>query len=245
MSLWKQIKRWRAAKPVFPPEWRSILEEHYPAYAQLGDQDRAVFEVRLQHFVEDKNWEGAGGLEVTSEMQVLIAASAARIARRLPLEVYDGLESIVIYPGTFEHEEGHGAYGLAHRWGTVVLSWDAVTHGIDIPHDGNDTAIHEFAHILDFEEGSANGTPLLEHGADYRSWGRVMGKHFARLQEGAGIRKVMDTYGATNEAEFFAVATESFFERPEALKRVAPDLFDELCGFYRIDPTHDEKDEDE
>jgi len=236
---------WRAVEPAFPAAWRVILEERYPAYSRFDDEERAVFEVRLQRFVSQKNWEGAGGLEVTEDMKVLIAAAAARIARRLPLEVYDGLTSIVIYPRTFEHEEGRGAYGLAHRWGTVVLSWNAVTHGIDIPHDGNDTAIHEFAHILDFEDGVANGTPLLDQGEDYHSWGLVMGKHFARLQEGAGLRKVMDTYGATNEAEFFAVATESFFERPHALKRVAPDLFDELYGFYRIDPTQNEKDDDE
>lgn len=240
MSLWKQIKSWRAVEPVFPAAWREILEERYPAYLRFSDEDREVFEVRLQHFVEKKNWEGAGGLEVTDEMRVLIAAAAARIARRLPLEVYDGLESIVIYPGTFEHEEGRGAYGLAHRWGTVVLSWNAVTHGIEIPHDGDDTAIHEFAHILDFEDGSANGTPLLEHGEDYHSWGLVMGKHFARLQEGESIRRVMDSYGATNEAEFFAVATETFFERPVALKKNAPDLFDELMGFYQIDPTKED-----
>lgn len=240
MSLWKQILSWRAVEPPFPVTWRLILEERYPAYLAMAAEDRTVFEVRLQHFVLKKNWEGAGGLEVTEEMKVLIAAAAARIARRLPLEVYDGLESIVIYPRTFEHEEGRGAYGLAHRWGTVVLSWNAVTHGIDIPHDGNDTSIHEFAHVLDFEDGVANGTPVLDDGRDYHAWGLVMGKYYAALQDGELVQTVMDTYGATNEAEFFAVATESFFERPKALKRVAPDLFAQLCGFYRLDPTKEE-----
>ena len=158
MGLWSQIQRWRYNEREFPESWRAILDAHYPAYAALGPEDLLAFESHLKHFVWTKNWEGANGLEVTEEMQVLVGAAAARIARRLPFDVYDNLESIVIYPRTFSHEEGAATLGLAHRWGTVVLSWDSVTHGIEIPDDAQDTAIHEFAHVLDFENGNADGT---------------------------------------------------------------------------------------
>lgn len=242
MNVWNHLKRWKNDDRPVPDSWRAILQQKFTPYANFSDEDRDAFEAHLKHFIWSKNWEGAGGLEVDEEMKVLVAASAARIARRLPLSVYDKLESIVIYPGTFEHREGLGALGLAHPWGTVVLSWDAVKHGIANPHDGNDTTVHEFAHVLDFEDGLADGTPLLENGEDYRAWVRVMGKHFARLKNQGRIKIVLDDYGALNEAEFFAVATESFFEKPSVLKRVAPDLFEVLRDFYRVDPGQPDHD---
>lgn len=237
MSLWTQIQSWRYDQKPFPDSWRGILELEYPAYANLAGDDLTAFETHLKHFIWTKHWEGIRGLEVTEEMQVLIAAEAARIARQLPLEVYDNLTSIVIYANTFEHADGVATLGVAHRWGTVVLSWDAVRKGIAVPHDGNDTAIHEFAHVLDYEDGVADGTPLLDKGSDYSDWARVLGHYFCSLQHGGAIRKVMDSYGATNEAEFFAVATESFFERPVTLKRIAPELYAELQVFFRVDPA--------
>lgn len=236
MGIWDRIQRWRNDDREFPPPWRELLTAEFPAYSRLPDALLRDFETHLKHFVWSKNWEGARGVEVTERMKVLVAAHAAQLAMRLPLEVYDGLESVVIYPKTFAHKEGEGAYGLAHPWGTVVLSWDAVERGLDNPADGRNTTLHEFAHVLDFEDGAADGTPLLATKAAYGVWGSVMGEHFERLRKGGRIEIALDEYGATNEAEFFAVATESFFEKPHVLKRVAPALYDVLRDFYRVDP---------
>lgn len=143
----------------------------------------------------------------------------------------------MVYPSSFVlPNDEREILGLAHHWGTVVLSWDAVRKGIAVPSDGHDTAVHEFAHALDIEDGSYDGTPNLASGPDYHDWIRVLGSHFSKLQRNPR-GGVLRSYGATNEAEFFAVATEAFFEKPVALKRRAPDLFQQLQNFYNLDPT--------
>lgn len=237
------LRRWRRnrlARRAFPVEWRPIVEERFPWAEELPEDERAGFLTHLKVFVWSKEWIGASGLEVTDEMKVVIGGAAARIARRLPLEVYDRLTEVVVYPAAFvdpRHEHADVRLGEAHHWGVVVVSWDAVERGIAHDDDGHDTAIHEFAHVLDIEDGTFDGTPILEHGSDYASWARVMGKHFERLRASPDAH-FLDSYGATNEAEFFAVATEAFFEQPQMLRRKAPDLYDELRKFFRVDPAN-------
>ena len=126
--------------------------------------------------------------------------------------------------------------GQAHNFGTLVLSWDAVKKGIAVPDDARDTAIHEFAHVLDAESGSFDGTPLLQKGTDYPVWAEVMGTHFAELQD-EPFDGCLRPYGAKNEAEFFAVATEAFFETPGQLRCCAPDLYEVLADFFDTDPV--------
>ena len=145
---------------------------------------------------------------------------------------------ILIYPSHYKHPDGDAViYGEAHQWGTVVLSWDAVRHGIAIPNDGHDTAVHEFAHVLDVADGTFDGTPELHEADDYPRWAYVLSRHFNQLRRGRG-RQLLREYGATNEAEFFAVATEVFFEKPSVLARRAPDLYETLATYYRVDPAH-------
>ncbi|RAL21568.1 hypothetical protein DL240_11975 [Lujinxingia litoralis] len=230
------LRRRLLARP-FPAHWRPELCARLPWYDALPDAERRAFEYHLKLFVWEKHWEGAAGLEVTETMQLIVAASAARIARKLPLDVYDRLTEIVIYPSHYRHPDNDHAmiYGQAHGFGTVVLSWDAVEEGIAQPHDAHDTAIHEFAHVLDVEDGLFDGTPLLERGRDYRAWVQVMGRHFARLQDDP-THGVLRAYGAQNEAEFFAVATEAFFETPAKLKARAPDLYEVLRTYFNVDP---------
>ena len=235
------IRRWRREQRLrrpFPVAWEEILRECYPFYGRLAAEERQAFEDHLKVFVWEKHWEGAGGLVVTEKMKVVIAAAAARIARALPLSVYDRLREIVIYPSHYRHpgEDHKIVLGQAHHFGTVVLSWDAVKQGIARPHDALDTAIHEFAHVLDIEGGRFDGTPLLKHGRDYPVWAAVMGRHFAQLQE-APFHGCLRPYGAVNEAEFFAVATEAFFETPLQLRMCAPDLYEVLRGYFGVDPV--------
>ena len=236
--LYRSWRRRRLKRRPFPDRWRTILEERYEFYEKLDDEERRPFETHLKVFLWEKHWEGAGGLEVTEPMKVVISAAAARIARKLPLSVYNRLTEIVIYPSHYLHpgEERKVVMGQAHNFGTLVLSWDAVEKGIAIPDDARDTGIHEFAHVLDAESGTFDGTPLLERGRDYPRWAEVMGRHFANLRE-APFQGCLRSYGAKNEAEFFAVATEAFFETPEQLKQCAPDLYDVLADYFGVHPV--------
>lgn len=236
--LLRRIQRKRLASRPFPPEWEPIIATRLPFAARFDAEEAALWRTHLKVFVWEKHWIGARGLEVTEAMKVIVAGQAARLTRRLPLDMYDRLTEIVIYPSHYKHPGREGAiiYGEAHHWGTVVLSWDAVEQGILHPSDGHDTALHEFAHVLDVADGWFDGTPQLHAGRDFHEWGRVLGRYFTELQD-RPEHGIVRAYGATNEAEFFAVATEAFFERPKTLRRKAPTLYQELRRFYRVDPA--------
>ena len=129
---------------------------------------------------------------------------------------------------------------LGESWqrGKVILAWDNVMHGARNFVDGSNVVLHEFAHQLDSETGSADGAPLLAGKSSYRSWANALSGEFRELQRDAGIgkRSLMDHYGATNPAEFFAVATETFFEKPRRMAKHHQELFDVLKAYYRVDP---------
>ncbi len=246
-GLLRSWKRKRLAKQAMPPEWIPILDERVPFYASLHGTLRDRFHARLKVFVWEKYWIEAGGMEITDEVRVVISAAAVRLTLHLKESVYDRLTEIVVYPSHYKHpdrglDKDHNAivFGEAHAWGTVVLSWDAVIGGLANPHDGHDTATHEFAHVLDRNTGQFDGTPVLRSFGDYRPWAHVLTNHFDRLRAGRKKqRQMMDKYGATNEAEFFAVATEAFFEKPERMQENAPDLYELLKQYYGFDPAVD------
>lgn len=238
IPFYRSHRRKQLAKRPFPEPWTKILHDKLPFYDKLEPDDLELFHTHLKIFLWEKHWEGAGGLEITEKIQVIVSAAAARIARRLPLSVYDRLTEIVIYPSHYLHPDDDDSIilGQAHHFGTVVLSWDAVKGGIQNPRDGHDTAIHELAHVLDITDGVFDGTPRLNHGQDYPEWVDVMGRHFARLQD-KPFKGILRSYGAKNEAEFFAVATETFFEKPHQLKQQAPDLYNVLAKYFRVNPV--------
>lgn len=236
------LRRRRLKKRPFPAAWHAHLEAHVPFYATLPGPLRERFLSDLKIFAWEKHFIGAGGQEITDEIRVVISAAAVRLVLRLGISMYDRLTEIIVYPSHYQHPEGEGViFGEAHAWGTVVLSWEAVRRGLANPEDGRDTAIHEFAHVLDRATGSFNGTPELRAREHYRPWAEVMSRHFLSLRRrGRKHRRILRAYGATNEAEFFAVTTEVFFERPDALARRLPDLYQELRRFYGFDPAGDE-----
>lgn len=242
----RRRRRERIRARPFPPEWVEIIERNVPMYARLSEADRQELRARVQVFIAEKNFEGAGGLEMTDEVRVTIAAQACILLLRLDDdEYYPGLRSIVVYPSAYRvpRQERDGAVvreddavHLGESWthGAVVLSWHSARRGAADPRDGKNVILHEFAHQLDQEDGAADGTPELERLALYAPWARVLSEHYLALRRAArtGRRTLLDKYGATNEAEFFAVASECFFERPVQLRTRHPELYEELAAYY-------------
>ena len=235
---------------ALPDPWRGILERNVALYRRLSPELRAVLHGYVNVFVDDKNFEGAGGLELTDEVRVTIAGQACMLLLGRGGVCYPRLESVVVYPGAYrsrkvgqvggrpvEQESVH----LGESWGvgTVVLAWDHVLRGARDPRDGENVVLHEFAHQLDTEDGRADGAPRLTTAGAYAAWSRTLGDAFSDLQRRveAGHKTVLDDYGATDPAEFFAVATESFFERPRRLKRHRPALYDVMQDYYQLDPA--------
>lgn len=237
------------AGPPEPASWVPVLDR-LPAIAALTPRERSRLVVRMHHFVRDVRLEGCAGFAVTEAVQVTVAAYASLLALNLPEGCYRALKTVLIYPTTFIAEQFSwlppdattpATAHLGESWtdGTVVLAWDQVTEGARFPNDGHNVALHEFAHQLDTAGGQANGIPQLPTAGRYAAWTRMLEQDFRRLTREVrqGRPSVLDAYGATNEAEFFAVATETFFERPHELRRQYPELYEQLQAFFRQNPA--------
>ena len=235
----------------FPAAWMAALQRDMPVYACLSPEEQARLRDLLRIFVAEKNWEGCGGLTLTEEIQAAIAGQACLLILNQDREIYPNVESILVYPAAFiarqptilpggvVNEAPSGLLGEAWSVGPVILSWaDAREGGID-PTDGRNVVYHEFAHKLDLRDGSANGVPRLADDAQYESWAEVMSGEYAELVKKTeqGERSLLDAYGAVNAAEFFAVATECFFEQSVRMRETHPPLYAALSGFYRQDPA--------
>jgi Mlc titration factor MtfA (ptsG expression regulator) len=250
LSWWKRRRRRKLLAQPFPPEWDAVLRENFALYARLGDDERRRLQGRTQIFIAEKYWEGCGGLVITDEIKVTIAAQACLLVLGIEPEYYDRLLSVLVYPtGYFADERRQLPTGivseetvlrLGEAWtsGPVVLSWDDVLAGGRFPQDGRNVVFHEFAHVLDLTHSGPDGTPELADAAQYRTWHDVMTAEFERLRRQSERRQktVLDPYGATDAAEFFAVATEAFFERPRHLADEHPRLYELLRDFYRQEP---------
>lgn len=236
---------------AFPAAWDAILARNFPLDARLPDEDRRELRRRIQIFLAEKHFEGLGGLDLTDEIRVTIAAQACLLLLHRGEDDYPRLSSILVYPTAYEAPvmtrsangvvtEGRQAR-LGEAWisGAVVLSWNDVRHGAADCRDGHNVVLHEFAHQLDMEDNVANGAPVLPRRSMYVAWARVLGEAYENLQQKVAKRHrtVMDRYGATNPAEFFAVASETFFEKPVQLHKKHPELYEQLRGFYRQDPA--------
>ena len=241
-------------KKPFPGEWEAFLRTNLVHYGVLDDIERAELQATMQVFLEEKTWEGCGGLELSDEIRVTIAAQACLLQLGLPHYYYRNVESILVYPstvvppqrqpGVFERvdaplEVSAPLLGQAFAQGPVILVWDAVLRGARHPEQGHNVVYHEFAHKLDMLDGAADGTPPLADRDQLDEWVAVCSHEFLRLRKLAenGHKTFLDSYGAENEAEFFAVATEEFFDRPLALQKHAPDLYHVLSAYYHQDPA--------
>jgi MtfA peptidase len=245
----KKRRRARLLAEPFPAEWTEHLSRNVPYIAYLTADQLSRLNDNLRIFIAEKEWVGCGGLEVTDEMRVTIAALACLLVLEIhPTYHYERIQSVLIYPGAYrwprsrpgrlgEIFDGPTLLGEAWHRSPIVLSWKGVLEGVKRPHDGYNIAFHEFAHHLDDIEGGTDGTPPLESREQYRTWDRVIEQEFQRLVKAAreGEPTLMDYYGATNEAEFFAVATECFFECGPRMREQHPELYAILQEFYRQD----------
>jgi len=251
LALWFPRYRLKRvlAKP-FPEEWVLILESNIGIYRNLPMPLRLQLRQMIKQFLHQKNFSGAGGLVVSDEMRITVAAQACMLQLNRQSALYPRLKYIILYPSAFVVTRSdidgagivsHGRKGLlGESWqnGKVILAWDNVLHGARNFVDGSNVVLHEFAHQLDSETGSTDGAPLLAGASSYRSWAGALSEEFEELQKDArfGRKSLMDHYGATNPAEFFAVTTETFFEKPRRMAKNHAELFEVLKSYYRIDP---------
>jgi len=249
-DFFKNRRREALRQQPLSPEERALLDRNIPYLVQLDARDRAELEGLVRIFLAEKSFEGCGGLSLTDEIKLTIAGQACLLLLHRETDIYPNVDSILVYPSAYrvptEHHDGlvvvqEDQTRLGESWqrGLVVLAWDHVLSGAAQPRDGQNVVLHEFAHQLDSEDGVMDGTPVLGARARYTSWAHVLGDEFEELSQRlhAGRRSDIDPYGATNPAEFFAVLTEMFFEKPHALKRRHAELYAELAEFYKQDPA--------
>jgi Mlc titration factor MtfA (ptsG expression regulator) len=246
---WRRYRRGKIAERPLPPAWREILERNVPLCRGLPDDLRREFEGHVRLFVHDKTFEGFQGVEIDDEIRLTIAGNACLLLLNRPHDQFGNFSTIYVYPSTFvsQHTSHDGlvqAVGpsarLGESWhrGPVVLAWDSVRSGARDIHDGHNVVLHEFAHKLDDADGAVDGAPILPDPSLHVSWARVMRREFEQLQRqaGHGARTLLDHYGATAPEEFFAVLVETFYEKPRQLKRMHPDLYEEMRKCFRVDP---------
>lgn len=242
----KDMRRREIVKMPFPGEYAAILEERLPFYSRLAAEMKTMLHAKILVFLDEIRFEGCAGQEITDEVKLTVSGQASLLLLNDESSFFNLLQVVLVYPSTYVAKalqpDGtiEESVRLGESWmtGTVVLAWDNVVHGIKNTNDGHDVVLHEFAHQLDQQSGSANGAPVLKGLTSYACWAQVLGREYKELKKRKQNFKktLMDKYGATNPAEFFAVATETFFEKPEKMQEKHPELFEELKKYYRLDP---------
>ena len=220
-------------------EERKELSADFKIFAKLPIEIRDRLEGQIHLFIDSKSFEPCGGIEeVTLHMQRVIAAQACLLVVNRSLSAYKSLRNILIYPNAFGDDSGTVRLGESWNSGTVILSWESVLSGGRNTKDGHDVSIHEFTHQLDQANDAGVGLPYLESTDAYREWSNVFSTAFEKFcnKLNKSQKTVIDSYGGTNPAEFFAVVTETFIEKPKQLKARYPELYDLLKKYYGLDP---------
>jgi Mlc titration factor MtfA (ptsG expression regulator) len=256
IAVWFLLRRFRLARrralraEPFPDDWIRILNRNVPLYRVLPRDLRDQLHRHINVFLQEKTFEGCGGLTITDEIRVTIASLACVLLLNRKTNYFPGFSTILVYPETYvapvvhrdglveTHDESVRA-GESWHQGPVVLSWADVVRGGSESRDGYNVVLHEFAHKLDEENGQSDGLPILGNHSQYETWAEVLNREYGTLRADAerGKPTVLDEYAATSPSEFFAVATETFFEKPVELKEKLPLLYEELRKFYQVDPS--------
>jgi Mlc titration factor MtfA (ptsG expression regulator) len=230
----------------FRPEWRDLLASRMRTWQLLDDDERARLEMLALQLLVELHWEPAADFELTEDIEVTIAADAAVLLLGLADDSFAGVRSVLVHPTTVvlqgEHSQVAGIVsdgpmpilGQADLHGPVLIVWDAVLAEARHPGSGHNVVFHEFAHRLDMLTGSADGTPPMSSVEQSERWVEVCTAAYQEVVAGRG-GSVLRSYAGVNPAEFFAVATEAFFDAPVELRRERPELYDVLMGYYGQD----------
>lgn len=242
----RPVPLFRRSRASLAENWEAIVERSVRHWRLLDDDERDRLADLIEALVTTKRWEAANGFELTDEVRTVIAAQAGLLVLELGIEAYDDVSSIIVHPTSMRFNrtsEGPVAgtevsgdvhlLGEATFEGPVVIAWDSAKRSARHPERGHDVVFHEFAHQLDFGDDMIDGTPPLRDASRQR-WIDVCTREFERLRRGEGGH-LLDSYGATNPAEFFAVVTETFFNLPVDLEAEKPELYAVLADFYRQD----------
>ena len=245
------LHRWRRRRALlrdpFPPAWREVLRTALPHWHVLDAREQEQLEELTLLLIADKRWEAARGFELTDEVQVTIAGNAALLVLELGYEVYRNVGTIIVHAETMRErqvrpgpakgtvtDEVIAVLGVTHYDGPVIIAWDAAqTHARAA--DGDNVILHEFAHKIDMLDAVIDGTPPLPRREDHERWVAVFTAEYEALR--AHGDALLGDYAGTNPAEFFAVATERFFERPLVFEADKPELYAVLRDFYGQDPA--------
>ena len=253
LFLPQRLRRQRRARcfrrPV-PLEWPAMLERLVPLYRHLPVPLRSQLHGHMQVFLAEKRYIGCNGLVVDATMRHCIAAQACMLLLNRDTDYFADFTSILVYPesfvvpvvrrdGALETHDEELRSGESWQRGPVVLSWADIQHGMANAGDGHNVVLHEFAHKLDEENGALDGVPALADAETQRAWMDVLGREYdlLRLRARNATNGVLDDYGATSPAEFFAVTTEAFFERGRELSARHPRLYETLRGYFQLDPA--------
>ena len=232
------------------PGWEAALQRQVPLYRTLPAALRPELHGHMRVFLREKTFVGCNGLVVDDNMRLVIAAQACLLLLGRATDYFPGFTTILVYPETFVvpvvHRDGvvetrAEEIRLGESWerGPVVLSWGDIERALSKAEDCSNVVLHEFAHKLDEENGLVDGVPALADTSTAAAWSDVLGREYdlLRLRARNFDDDVLDGYGATSPAEFFAVATEAFFEQPRALAASHTRLYEVLRGYYRVDPA--------
>lgn len=248
--IFRGWRRRRLRARGMDPEWDRFLLENVSLYRRLGETDRRELQGHMRVFLDEKLFEGCRGARITEEVRLTVASQACMLLLHRKATYYPRFITILVYPGAYiaphvkRHEgmivteSSEARAGEAWRYGTVVLSWEDVLVARDGTHPGYNVVLHEFAHELDEEHGVSD-TVEATGPKGGPGWARTMKREFEGLRRDIeeGRDTVFSDYGATDVHEFFAVATETFFELPGEVKESHPELYELLKRFYRQDPT--------
>ncbi len=250
ISHWWQRRRTAQVNAEIDPALFRRVGAGLPLLAGLDDADRHRLMELAAGFLHRKRLEPAGGARLDDESRLLLALQAALPVLGLDLDWYRGWTAVIVYPDEFvparEVMDENGLIwiddepksGEAWERGPVILSLNDALQGQQ--RDGYNVVVHEMAHKLDLLDGTANGHPPLHADMSSARWASRLGRAYddlCRQADAAPDLSVIDPYGATSPAEFFAVVSELFFELPHRLRAVYPDVYTELASFYRQDPA--------
>ena len=251
-----RVGAWREqralARRAIPDDLWALTFARLPFLARLDEAQRAELRRLCSLFLDRKQFHGVGGLEVTDDMALLIAAQACLPVLGLGLQLYDGFVGIVVHPDEVVaqrsvmdedgvvHEYEESLTGEAMSGGPLMLAWADVRDAAEAADWGYNVVIHEFAHVIDMAaEGLADGVPPLPDLASRERWIEVIDaayEDFCALVD-SGVDTVVDPYGAEAVEEFFAVAVEAFFVAPVPFRRESPAMYELLAGYFRQDPA--------